>query len=227
MVDIELLKPQTLLSLPLPIPKEIPHPPLQKIDFDLIKKDASTIHTLQQETIEQKFKSDPKWRLKEFIKYVATSLIMMLVAIGIMILSSGSGGGGAAAGGVIGLIILFYGFTGLVKVIKEFFYQQTQPLLIEAIELLLYKNMLHVTSLTNINNEKFISLGFLSSSLDNEKGIPEDLVQEAYSLQADALIAFSTNHSVSSNTYSSVATKTVKTDTKHHYHTTTTAVKLQ
>lgn len=226
MVDIELLEPQTLLSLPLPIPKKVSHPPLQKIDFDLIKKEASTIHTLQQETIEQKFKSDSKWRLKEFIKYVVTSLIMILVAIGIMILSSGSGGG-AAAGGVIGLIILFYGSTGLFKAIKEFFYQKAQPLSIEVIELLLYKNMLHVTSLTNINDEKFISLGFLSSSLDNEKGIPEDLVQEAYSLQADALIAFSTNHSVSSNTYSSVATKAVKTDTKHHYHTTTTAVKLQ
>lgn len=225
MVDIELLEPQTLLSLPLPIPKEVSHPPLQKIDFDLIKKEASTIHILQQETIEQKFKSDPKWRLKEFIKYVVTSLIMILVAIGIMILSSGSGGG-AAAGGVIGLIILFYGSTGLFKAIKEFFYQKTQPLSMEAIELLLYKNMLHVTSLANINNEKFISLGFLSSSLNNEKGIPEDLVKEAYSLNADALIAFSTNHSVSSDTYSSVG-KTIKTDTKHHYHTTTTAVKLE
>ncbi|WP_263832872.1 hypothetical protein [Sulfurospirillum oryzae] len=226
MVDIELLEPQKLLSLPLPVPKEIPHPPLQKIDFDLIKKEASKIHALQQETIEQKFKSDPKWRLKEFIKYIVTSLIMMLVAIGIMLLSGGSGGG-AAAGGIIGLIILFYGSNGFFKAIKEFFYQKAQPLSIEAIELLLYKNMLHVTSLTNINNEKFISLGFLSSSLNNEKGIPEDLVQEAYSLRADALIAFSTNHSVSSNTYSSVTTKTVKTDTKHHYHTTTTAVKLQ
>lgn len=205
--------------MPLHIPKVMKHPPLQKIDFDSIKATASELYLRQKSTITQKFKDSPQWRTKELFQHIV--LFSILIAAGLYIEHISSKAG---LGKPFGIIICCVGAYKIFKVIKAFISKKFPVFSLEELEFLLYKNMLHITSIETIKNE-FDSIGLLTSIQNNHEGVPEDILWEAYAIKADALIAVNSNSSISSSMFDKERMNA--SNSKIHYHTTATAIKLQ
>lgn len=198
------------------VPVQLEHPKLQKVDFRLIKGAASELLEKQKQEINDENRDKGfNWRGKLFIKKITIYIIISFIGIG-MIAAFTKGIG-------TGLLSLF-AFLLIIFFIVDLYYvlKQQKPNSLEELELLIYENFLHITSIDNLGNDiKFETLGRVESDSN-----PREAIMQAYQMKADAIIGFKINHSSSTTVHNNKVSGGISSRVKHYYDGQGTAVKL-
>lgn len=201
-------------DIPLTCPKKLDYPRAQKINFSAIEDASKHFYNKQLEEIEEWYQKNPYWRKKQAMKGLLFGFFLLIISLNCI-----------EKGFCIVVFLMSFFFFVVVTfyALKALIMKQKPPYSMQELELMIYKNYLHITGLIDLGPDlKYNSLGYVYSGVeDNSSDVINTLVDNAYKMKADALIGMDLGHRTSTDVQSKFngigGQRRISSDTSHHF----------
>ncbi|TKI69089.1 hypothetical protein FCU45_09015 [Sulfurimonas crateris] len=210
-------------ATPISVPTHLEYPKLQHIDFQLIKEAASKLLEKQKQEIEESNqKKDPNWKTKLIFKIIIKHILILFFMIYLFASTSRDA---ELFLSVVSFFLILYALYDISYALGTLG-KEKSPYSLEELEIKIYKNFLHITSINQLGNDiKFETLGVVENH-SSESSNREQIYIQAYKMGADAIVGFKTDHSASTTVSHSRTTNRIASEVNHYYHGQGTAIKL-